>query len=155
MASSVSLRVVPCIIVASVFSRGGGGLVCAIGDFPVLDRRHRPLAAQAPVALGVVSGTLVQRYTCFAASARPLPLPSAAAPFPDAFYHRSLNFRLEFYPFCLVPLTNLPSFTFHFSLFIICLFSTAKPSIIFFYFLFISFNSSFSYIIRWVINLNY
>ena len=127
MASSVSLRAMPCIIVASVFSRRGERLVCAIGDFPVLDRRHRPLAAQAPVALGVVSGTRLQRYTCFAASARPLPLPSAAAPFSDAFYHRFLNFRLEFYPFCLVPLTNLPVFTFHFSLFIICLFFTAKP----------------------------
>ena len=115
VASSVLMRAMPCIIVASVFSRREGGLVCAIGDFPVFDRRHRPLAAQAPVALGVVSGTLVQRYTCFTASARPLPLPSVACLHSDAFYPHFLNFRLEFYPFRLVPLTNLP--TFHFSLF--------------------------------------
>ena len=117
----------PSITVADAFSRRGGSLVCAIGDFPILDRRYRPLAAQASVALGVVSGTLVQRYTSFAASASPLPLPSAACLHSDAFYHRFLNFRLEFYPFCLIPLTNLPSFTFHFSLFIICLFFTSEP----------------------------
>jgi hypothetical protein len=105
----------PCIMVADAFSRRGVGLVCAIGDFPIFDRRHRPLAAQAPVALGVVSGTLVQRYTCFTASARPLPLPLAASLHSDAFYLCFLNFHLEFCPFYLVPLTNPPVFTFHHS----------------------------------------
>lgn len=112
VASSVSLRAMPCIVVAGAFSRRGGSLVCAIGDFPILDRRHRPLAAQAPVALGMVSGTLVQRYTCFAASARPLPLSSAACLRSDAFHPRLINFRLEFCSFRLVPLTNPPVFTF-------------------------------------------
>jgi hypothetical protein len=115
VASGVLLRAMPCIMVADAFSRRGVGLVCAIGDFPIFDRRHRPLAAQAPVALGVVSGTLVQRYTCFTASARPLPLPLAASLHSDAFYLCFLNFHLEFCPFYLAPLTNPSVFTFHHS----------------------------------------
>ena len=112
VASSVLMRAMPYIVVADAFPRRGGSLVCAIGDFPILDRSHRPLAAQASVALDMVSGTRLQRYTCFAVSARPLPLSSVACLHSDASYLHFLNFCLEFYSFCLVPLTNQPVFTF-------------------------------------------
>jgi len=94
MASGVLLRAMPCIMVADAFSRRGVGLVCAIGDFPIFDRRHCPLAAQAPVALGVVSGTLVQSYTCFTASARPLP-PFRILPILFSSVNKSVSFHFS------------------------------------------------------------
>ncbi|MBQ8152838.1 MAG: hypothetical protein IJ069_04065 [Prevotella sp.] len=48
------LRAMPSITVADAFSRRGGSLVCAIGDFPIFDRRHRPLVAQASASQRLV-----------------------------------------------------------------------------------------------------